>query len=107
MSARGMAIAIALLAAGLAIGVADPVLAASSDIGKNIGDEVQSWAKGLLLAVAALVGLPALLRRDVSQGLVIVLMVILIGGFVYATTPVKDMIATMWNTAAGVEEAEK
>jgi hypothetical protein len=84
----------------LTIGVAEPSLAAT-DIGKNVGDEIGSWAKGLLLGVAALVGLPALFRRDVGQGVVILLIVVLIGGFVYAGGPVQSTIKTMWQTVAG------
>lgn len=104
MSRKIIVLAIAATAVGLALSVAGPAWAEPSDIGKNVGDELQSWAKGLLLAVAALVALPALAKRDVSQGLVIVLLVVIVGGFVYATTPVQNTISTMWNTVAGSAE---
>jgi hypothetical protein len=105
MSRRAVVSTVAL-AAAVALIVIEPAFAAS-DIGKNVGGEVTSWAKGLLLGTAALVGLPALLRRDIGQGVVIVLIVVLVGGFVYAGGQVQDTIQTMWKTVAGANAEAK
>ena len=71
-------------------------LAKTSDIGKNVGDEVRSWATTLLLGVAALVSIPVLARRDVNGGLVLALLVWIVGGFVFAQSEVKDIISSLW-----------
>lgn len=105
MSRRAVVSTVAL-AAALTLTVIEPSFAAS-DIGKNVGGEVTSWARGLLLGTAALVGLPALLRRDIGQGVVIVLIVVLVGGFVYAGGQVQDTIQTMWKTVAGANAEAK
>ena len=86
MKDRRVIVVLVVCAAGVVvIGVgAAPAMAAASDVGKNIGDEVQSWATALILGVAALVGLPILFRRDVSGGLVLALLVVVIGGFGFA-----------------------
>lgn len=90
-----------LAAAGAAAIVAlalDPelALAKTSDIGKNVGDEVRSWATTLLLGVAALVSIPVLARRDVNGGLVLALLVLIVGGFVFAQGEVKNIINSLW-----------
>ena len=100
MSRKSLLITL-VLALALALVAIEPALAAS-DIGKNVGGEVTSWAKGLLLGTAGLVGLPALFRRDVGQGVVIVGIVIIVGGFIYAGPQVEDTITAMWKTVAGV-----
>jgi cobalamin synthase len=85
------AIALAVLAA------APPVaLAGTSEIGKNLGDEVKALATALFLGVAALVAIPVLTRRDVNGGLVIALLVVILGGFVFAQGSVKQVIVELW-----------
>ena len=78
-----------------------PALAATSDVGKNVGEEVRSWATALILGVAALVGLPVLFRRDVSGGLVLALLVVVIGGFVFAPGTVRTVIRGLWQAIGG------
>jgi len=92
-----------LLAAGWVwLGLwADPVLASTSQVGKNIGDEVKGLATALFLAVAALVAIPVLTRRDVNGGLVITLLVVLLGGFIFAPGSVKQVIVQLWSGLVG------
>jgi len=80
---------------------ADAALATTSNIGRNVGDEVKQWATTLLLAVAALVALPVLARRDVNGGLVLALLVVLLGGFAFAPNAVKEVIGSLWRAIAG------
>ena len=89
-------VAVAMIAAL----VLDPqlALAKTSDIGKNVGDEVRSWATTLLLGVAALVSIPVLARRDVNGGLVLALLVLIVGGFVFAQSEVKAIISSLWQS---------
>jgi cobalamin synthase len=81
--------------------LAVPALADTSEIGRNVGDEVRSWATALILGVAAIVGLPVLFRRDVSGGLILALLVIVVGGFVFAPTAVRQVIRGLWNAIGG------
>jgi hypothetical protein len=85
----------------LVVAPAVPALADTSEIGRNVGDEVRSWATALILGVAAIVGLPVLFRRDVSGGLVLALLVIVVGGFVFAPTAVRQVIRGLWNAIGG------
>ena len=86
----GAVVALALLAAPPA------ALAATSEIGKNLGDEVKALATALFLGVAALVAIPVLTRRDVNGGLVIALLVVILGGFVFAPGSVKQVVVELW-----------
>jgi cobalamin synthase len=90
-------VAAVLLLALLAV----PALADTSQIGRNVGNEVRSWATALILGVAAIVGLPILFRRDVNAGLILVLLVIVVGGFVFAPTAVRLVIRGLWNAIGG------
>jgi hypothetical protein len=92
-------LAVALCACLLAL-LVEPSLAAS-DVGRNVGKEVDAWAKAILLGVVALVALPAIARRDLGQGVVIALLAVLVGGFVFAPGAVKDMIAGLWKAIGG------
>ena len=89
----GGAVALAVLVLMLD---AYPALARTSEIGKNVGDEVRSWATTLLLGVAGLVAIPVLARRDVNGGLVLALLVVIVGGFVFAQDTVKEVITSLW-----------
>ena len=76
----------------------EPALADTSRIGKNLGNEVKSLATGLFLGVAALVAIPVLTRRDVNGGLVIALLVLILGGFIFAQDSVKQVIVELWRS---------
>lgn len=93
----------ALLAAMLVLLAlwAPPVFASTSQVGKNIGDEVKGLATALFLAVAALVAIPVLTRRDVNGGLVIALLVVVLGGFIFAPGSVKQVIVELWKGLVG------
>jgi cobalamin synthase len=84
-----------------AIGDPQPALAATSEIGKRVGNEIKSWATMLLLGVAALVAIPVLAKRDVNGGVVLALLVLLVGGFAFAPESVKKAIESMWRSVAG------
>lgn len=73
-------------------------LAASADFGKNLGDQARGLAVALFLAVAGLVALPVLGRRDVNGGVVLVLLVTVLGGFVFAQGSVKQVIVSLWHS---------
>lgn len=93
--AVGLVFALGLLA------VADPALAATSDVGKNVGREIKTWASALLLGVAALVAIPVLAKRDVNGGLVLALLVVIVGGFIFAQDAVRAVITGLWRAIGG------
>ena len=91
----------ALACALLLVVLVEPSLARPSDVGRNVGREVKTWANALLLGVAALVAIPVLAKRDVNGGLVLALLVILVGGFVFAQGAVRQVIAGLWRAIGG------
>ena len=82
--------------------LAAPALAAgTSDVGTNVGREVASWGKAILLGVAGLVAIPVLAKRDVAGGFVLALLVVIVGGFVFAPSTVENAITGLWHAIAG------
>jgi hypothetical protein len=80
--------------------VVEPALADTSRVGRNLGQEVASWGRNLLLGVAALVGIPVLLRRDFADGIRLLVLVVVVGAFVFATGAVKQVISDLWRSLA-------
>ena len=72
--------------------------AAATQFGKNLGDEAKGLAVALFLAVAGLMTLPVIGRRDVNGGLVLVLLVVVLGGFIFAQASVKQVILQLWQS---------
>ena len=104
MKRRLLRLALAIVGAAalvLLIALAAPALADTSEIGRNVGNEVRSWATALILGVAAIVGLPVLFKRDVTGGLILALLVIVVGGFVFAPNAVRQVIRGLWNAIGG------
>ena len=82
--------------------LADPSLAAgTSDIGKNVGREVASWGRAVMLGVAGLVAIPVFAKRDVGAGVALAILVVIVGGFVFAPGAVESAITGLWNAVAG------
>ena len=100
-SLRARATLSCTLAVAQIAAVAGPALAATSDIGKNIGDEVTTWAKAILLGLVALVAIPILAKRDVVGGLTLALLAVIVGGFAFAPDTVKGVIGAIWTSIAG------
>lgn len=93
--------ACAVTLCGLALALLAEPASAASEVGKNVGREVDTWAKAILLGTAALVGIPVFLRRDMGGALVLALLVVLVGGFVFAPAAVKDVIDGLWKAIGG------
>ena len=98
---RTLVVACLVAAAVAGLVLAEPALAQTSDIGRNVGREVRTWANALLLGIAGLVAIPVLAKRDVNGGLVLVLLVILVGGFVFAQDSVRAVIDGLWRAIGG------
>jgi hypothetical protein len=78
--------------------MAQSAVADTTRFGRNLGDEAKSLAVALFLAVAGLVTLPILGRRDVNGGIVLALLVIVLGGFIFAQGSVKQVIVELWSS---------
>lgn len=89
-------IALMWAALGATSAMADP-----GQFGKNLGDQVKSLSTGLFLAVAGLVTLPILGRRDVNGGVVLAGLVVVLGGFIFAQDMVKSVIVDLWKSLEG------
>lgn len=96
---RHFVLALAAAAVG-SLALAEPSLAAS-EVGRNVGKEVESWAKYLMMGVVGLVAIPVIAKRDLAAGLVVTLLATLVGGFVFAPNAVKDVIGGIWKAIAG------
>lgn len=90
----------AALAVVLALVAAEAAGAQASSLGEKVGGEVEALATGLFLGVAALVAIPVLSRRDVNGGLVVALLVLILGGFIFAPESVKSVIEDLWSSVA-------
>ena|SRR4051794_31544557 len=101
MERRPLLIGCLIGGALLALLLAEPALAQTSDVGRNVGREVRTWASALLLGIAGLVAIPVLAKRDVNGGLVLVLLVVLVGGFVFAQESVRAVINGLWRAIGG------
>lgn len=74
------------------------VLAVANNFGQNLGEQAKGLAVALFLAVAGLVSLPVLGRRDVNGGVVLALLVVVLGGFVFAQGSVQMVIVSLWKS---------
>ena len=102
MNARHCLGLCAVVAAAVILALlAEPALAQTSDVGRNVGREIRTWATAILLGVAGLVAIPVLAKRDVNGGLILVLLVILVGGFVFAPNEVKSIVDGIWKAIGG------
>src|SRR5262249_27722776 len=71
------------------------------DAGDNLGRILKSWGAAVLLGVAGLRGLAALVRRDVTEGVTLLAIAVIVGGFIYAPDQVKGLIQSLWQPISG------
>lgn len=96
--ARRAAVVVAVLLLYVLV-IADPALAAgTAQFGRNLGAQVKGVAVALFLAVAGLVALPVLARRDVNGGVVLVILAVVLGGFVFAPGQVTQVVTDLWRS---------
>jgi len=98
---RSIFISAAIAVVALAVFV-DPAVAAPADqYGNKLGDMLKAWAGGLLFACAGFAGISALMRQDLGQAIVIFLVTVFVGGFVFAEGTMQTVITDVWQTATG------
>jgi hypothetical protein len=64
--------------------------------GENLGRVIKAWGAQLLLGIAGFMGLIALVTRNVGEGVKLVALVVLIGGFVFADDTLRNFVASLW-----------
>jgi hypothetical protein len=101
MRLKSFAFVLFVAVALLAFAAVPDAASAASEVGRNVGREVRSWATALILGAATLFGLPLLFRRDVGGGLVLALLVVVVGGFVFAQDAVRQVIKGLWQAIGG------
>jgi hypothetical protein len=89
-------VAVALLALNV-----DAAFAANSasDVGRNLGGLLKSWASWLFGGATAIIAVSHLGRRDVAGAMVFAGMAILVGGFVLAGPQVAEFIKGIYEFA--------
>lgn len=91
--------AAAQAAAASAKGDADS--ASAIEAGENIGEILQGWGAALLLGIGGLMGFAALFKRSVGEGLTVLVIVVIVGGFIYAPEQVQAFIESVWKPIGG------
>ena len=69
--------------------------------GTNVGNALMAWGKALLFAVAAIMGIGALVKRSVGEGVTILIIVLILGAFLYDQTDTETLIRNLWGAVSG------
>jgi hypothetical protein len=69
--------------------------------GTNVGNALLAWGKALLFAVAALMGIGALVNRSVGEGVTILIIVLILGAFLYDQADTEAVIRNVWGAVGG------
>jgi hypothetical protein len=69
--------------------------------GTNVGNALLAWGKALLFAVAAIMGIGALVKRSVGEGVTILIIVLILGAFLYDQTDMETLIHNLWSAVGG------
>jgi hypothetical protein len=93
-----LAAATALL---LMLTVAETALAASGNQafengGQNVGNALLAWARALLLSTGAIMGIGALVKRSVGEGVTILILIVILGAFIYDQPDTENLIRSVW-----------
>ena len=93
---KGVVLSLPLLVAMSATAIAGTLTTA--DVGTNLGGWLSGLGQDILIPVAGLFGVGALFRRDVGHALVIAVIAIIIGIFVYDARGAQTIIQSVANT---------
>lgn len=85
----------------LMLTVTETTLAASSSQafqngGQNVGNALLAWGRALLLSVGAIMGIGALVKRSVSEGVTILILIVILGAFIYDQPDTENLIRSVW-----------
>jgi hypothetical protein len=69
--------------------------------GTNVGNALMAWGKALLFAIAAIMGIGALVKRSVGEGVTILIIVLILGAFLYDQSDMETLIHNLWSAIGG------
>ncbi|HEY7891225.1 MAG TPA: hypothetical protein VIC05_03360 [Solirubrobacteraceae bacterium] len=72
-----------------------------SDPGSNLAGWLKSWVGALFGVVVGAVGLGAVAKRSVGEGLALLLVALIVGGFVIAPDSMNTLTQAVWAKIAG------
>ncbi len=98
-----MTLALTLILAGAVTGVADAASGSQAfeNGGTNVGNALMAWGKALLFAMAAIMGIGALIKRSVGEGVTILIIVLILGAFLYDQADTENIIRNLWGAIGG------
>jgi hypothetical protein len=73
----------------------------NADVASNLSGQLLDWAKLIIIPTAALMALPALFRRDIGEALVVLVLVLIVGMFAFASTGVQHFIQEIAKNVLG------
>jgi hypothetical protein len=68
--------------------------------GRELGKIIGGIAGGLLLSIAAIMGIAALVKRDVGQALALFVIVLVVGGLVWGQGSVQKIVTAIFRQLA-------
>lgn len=99
MSRAALPVLLAATAAS-AVLVVMPEAAPAASAGDQVGDLIRQFVSPVMIAMAAAVGIGALVKRDVGAALTLVVLVIILSGFLMKDSPILDVANSMWQQIA-------
>jgi hypothetical protein len=72
-----------------------------SDPGSNLTGWLKGWVTGLFGVIVGMVGLGAVAKRNVGEGLALLLVALIVGGFVIAPPEMEALTTSVWTKIAG------
>lgn len=92
---------VALLLCVVSVAAAASGSQAFENGGTNVGNALMAWGKALLFAMAAIMGIGALIKRSVGEGVTILIIVLILGGFLYDQSDTENIIRNLWGAIGG------
>jgi hypothetical protein len=89
---------LAALATVFTLGVLVEPSMAASNVGRNVGNELKALAAAIFLPLAAICALPLLPGRKVGALLGMVVVVVIVGGFIFAPAAIVAIAKAIANS---------
>jgi hypothetical protein len=69
--------------------------------GTNVGNALMAWGRALLFSMGAIMGIGALIKRSVGEGVTILIIVLILGAFLYDQSDTENVIRNLWGAIGG------